>query len=88
MFDHTCFVEPDGCIFFIQFCFDGLVKIFLFCLFCSTSFYVLLTVHPNIVIAFFFANLVHKFFILIKVIKKNKEFVHQVGKKNSCCLVV
>jgi len=30
-----------------------------------TKFYVLLTVHPNIMIFFFFTNLMHKFFILI-----------------------
>ena len=50
----TCFVEPDGCIIFIQFCFDCLVKIYLFCLFCSTNVYVLLTVHPNIMSLFFY----------------------------------
>ena len=36
MFNATHFVEPDGCIIFIQFCFDDLVKI---CLFCSKKFY-------------------------------------------------
>jgi len=39
------FVTPDSRIIPIQFCFDVLLMMCLFCLFCIAEFYVLLTVH-------------------------------------------
>ena len=39
-------------------------------------FYILLTVHPNIMIDFFFTNLMHKFFILIHLLYSFTCFEH------------
>ena len=47
----TGFTIPDDCIILIQFYFDVLVLIYLFCLFCITNFDVLLTVHLSITLA-------------------------------------
>ena len=60
--EDSIIVEPDGCIVFIQFYFDGLVMIYFLCLFCSRNFNVLLTVHPD-TIKVLFANLMHNLFI-------------------------
>ena len=39
-------------------------------------FYVLLTVNPNIIMVFFFTNLMHKFFILIHLLHSSTCFEH------------
>ena len=39
-------------------------------------FYILLTVQPNIMIVFFFINLMHKFFILIRLLHSSTCFEH------------
>jgi len=43
---------------------------------CIFSFYVLLTLHFNIMIVFFFTNLIHKFFILIHLLHSSTCFEH------------
>jgi len=48
--DCTGFVIPDCCIIIIKFYLGVLVMMYLFCLFCITNFYVLLTVHLSVIL--------------------------------------
>jgi hypothetical protein len=51
LFRSTYFVIPDGCIVLIQFYFDVLVFVCLFCLCNNAEFYILLTVHLDVILA-------------------------------------
>jgi len=44
------FVVPNCCNGLIQFCFDGLVSMYLYCLLSIAKFYVLLTVQLDIIV--------------------------------------
>jgi len=50
MFHSTCFIVPDGCIVLVQFCFDVLVFVYLFCLFNNAKFYISFTVHLGLIL--------------------------------------
>jgi hypothetical protein len=50
LFHYTHFIIPDGFIVLIQFCFDVLLFVYLFCLFGNAKFYISLTLHLGIII--------------------------------------
>ena len=58
------------CVYQTTWCCNILEGIFL------SFFYVLLTVHPDIMTVFFFTNLMHKFFILILLLRSCACFEH------------